>query len=381
MNKQKYKTLIFMPYYSIKNIIKIDNITLCSYKNSLNQFVVDEKTNKHIRKIISCYQGYGGKKIENPTIIFTKTKFANPTLKTITKIENLKKILFFSSVVKNNSWSFVTSDNFEIIYQRFNEENENISTRSGSIHQISSGGYKINETIFQTPTHIFLSNLSNNFEPEILKGLIKCLKIVDKDKKCNQIIQSLHPFFNAYRNSNEHTWPERILLMTMAFELLFGEDKITDSNDFRKNIHKYSNYQTNKTVTKRFLYPIEREKREVKYRYLSYNQIWAEEFYKLRNKTIHGNTVNTEDFYFKDLVEISSNTNPHFYIGLDFFVVCLTNILRELNLIKNFHWIITPTKEKAIFQKSFTGLNKPIFGIEDLKIYDILKTNFSIPEL
>jgi len=368
--KRAYKTLMIMPYLPLDGLIRFDGLSLWSYKKLGTKLITDVNLRTHLDKLAGCYQLHKGNKIQNPALITTDTvNFPNPTRVTIAKIEVLKNILLFLGILENNSWSFLTSDNFEVFYQRFNVGDDGLSTQGGAIHRILTGGYKIGEIAFIKPEYV---NLPMGFHPDAatFNALSNCTVNSSTSKDKSRVIQSLNPLFTSYRNSHEQSWQSRILLLVMAFELLFGE---TERKNFRKNIQKYSRLGERKPL-KTYKYPIINTATgaTLAEEQLTLNQIWAEEFYKLRHKIIHGDTVFSDDFIFRDLMKIVKPREPHFYIAVNFFVVCLLNKLREIGFNDVEHYIINPDAPKVIGGKVISGIKDELFKIESLSFYEAL---------
>ncbi len=364
-----------MPYMPLEGYIKFDNLFLWSFKKYKDTFIKDQVLKEHIEKLTACYRLLGGRVIQNPTIISIgkKANFSNPSNKSIAKIEALKNILLLTGVMEINSMSFVTSDNFEVFYQRFSVGSEGIATDAGVIHRILTGGYKIDEVVFLKPEYTNIPfKLSLNVL--VLRALEDCLISSVSNSAKSQVVQSLNPFFNAYRNSHQQSLASRILLMIMAFELLFGE---TERQNFRKNIQKYSQYD-NKNQLQTYKYPVIHTEtgKTIREEQLTLNQIWAEEFYKLRHKIIHGNTIYSEDFVFKDLLKIIKKKEPHFYIAVNFYVVCLLNKLKEIGFQNIPHLVINPKAPKNYWGKNISGIKNETFKIENLDLYDALSGAF-----
>ncbi|KKP68183.1 MAG: hypothetical protein UR68_C0005G0039 [Candidatus Roizmanbacteria bacterium GW2011_GWA2_35_19] len=368
--KRSYKTLMIMPYLPLEGLIKFDGLSLWSYKKLSTKLITDVALRGHIDRLMACYQLYKGSQIQNPALVTTDfVNFPNPTRATIAKIEVLKNIMLFLGILENNSWSFITSDNFEVFYQRFNVGDDGLATQGGAIHRILSGGYKIGEIAFVKPEYI---NLPMGFHPDgaIYKALSDCTVNSVKSKDKSRVIQALNPLFAAYRNSHEQTWQSRILLLVMAFELLFGE---TERKNFRKNIQKFSRLGE-RTPLKTYKYPIINTEtgKTMAEEQLTLNQIWAEEFYKLRHKIIHGNTVFSDDFIFRDLIKAVKPREPHFYIAVNFLVVCVLNKLREIGFSDVEHYIINPDAPKVFGGKIISGIKDELFKIESLSFYEAL---------
>ena len=358
---KKYNTLILMPYLPLEGLIKFDGLLLWPYRKLGGKMISDLSLKSHLDKLIGCYQLLKGSPIQNPVVISSKSvSFTNPTRLTIAKIEALKNILLFVGILENNSWSFITSDNFEVFYQRFNVGDDGISTQAGALHRILAGGYKIGEVAFVKPEYVHLP-LSFRPDAHVFRALEDCLKSSATSTAKSQVIQSLNPLFNAYRNSHESSWQSRILLLVMAFELLFGE---TERKNFRKNIQKYSTLGED-TTPQLYKYPIINTGTGavIGEEQLTLNQIWAEEFYKLRHKIIHGDTLFSDDFIFRDLLNIVKPREPHFYIAVNFFVVCLLNKLREIGYQNILHLAINPEAREPYIGKNISGIKNEKFKI------------------
>lgn len=373
MNIRKYRTLIIMPYLPLRGYVKINGLILWSYQYNKDQFISDALLKAHIDKLTSCYQLHNGHAIQNPTIIsVNRVDFTNPTRKSFAKVEAIKNIFLFTSVLENNQLSFTTSDNFEVYYQSFNVGDDHISTSAGAIHRITTGGYRIGQVSFVKPEHTHIP-IVLRLNGSVINALEDCLINSSGHADKSRIIQSLNPFFNAYRNSHEHSWASRILLMIMAFELLFGQ---TGRRNFKRNIERYSLLNSPYSITTHN-YPIIETTTEtvLTHEQLTLNQIWAEEFYKLRNRIIHGDTIFSDNFIFSDLLNIIRPREPHFYIAVNFFVVCLLNKLRELSFNDVPQLIINPGSRGGLFTKNISGINNETFKIEDIGVLDLLRTS------
>lgn len=360
-----------MPYLPIEGYFKLSNLILWSFKNK-QSFVKDIALRNHLLKLLSCYKYHNGISISNPTLIsINGINFSEPSKKSIAKIEVAKNILLFAGVLENIQWSFTTSDNFEVFYQRFNVGDENISTRAGAIHSIMTGGYKISQLSFIKPEHVNIP-LGLRLNGAVIKALENCLENQATDAGKSKVIQSLNPFFNAYRNSHETSWASRILLMVMAFELLFGE---SSRQKFKENIQKYSTVGI-RNAMRTFPYPIMNTQtgKLINTENLTLNQIWAEEFYKLRHRIIHGDTIYSDDFHFVDSERIVKQHEPHFYIAVNFFVVCVLNKLREIGFINAPHLVVDSDSKAELFSKNISGIKNEVYKIEDIGIYDKLKS-------
>lgn len=368
MPRQHYKVLVIMPYLSLRGRFNILGFTFLSAKNDLPSYITNSGLLSHIRSILSMYKSPSAHAVQNPTIVtYSGTAFRKLQSKTISELYDIRSALIFSSFLKNNSWSFSTTDNFEIVFQRFNVGDDGIALQGGFLHGILSGGLRISNTVFTTPPHIHVSTFENGFEGRVLAALIKCIDQQESVPGCSTIIRSLKSYASAYRNSHEIDQASRILSMITAFELLFG---VSSRAQFRSNILNYSE----ELSPTRYSYQ-EEDTRTGNSRPITLTgiQIWAEEFYKLRHKIIHGDIVTYEDYSFVDMTNsLFTNANPHLAIAFEVYTVCITNKLRELGLLSDYHLVITEKKNHKFNDKNFMNISNREFTIVDRGLHDLL---------
>lgn len=348
-----------MPYLPINGLFKYENFIIWPYHSKKHDLIKDGVLLEHLDKLVESYQLQNGGIIRNPTVVSVNSvKFSNPNRFSISKIEAMKNALLFAGVLENNQWNFITSDNLETYYQRFIVGEMNISMQGGVIHRILAGGYKLGEVAFLKPEHV---NIPFHFRPSgnLIRALEDCMEHATSVPGKNQVIQALSPFFNVYRNSHEQSQQSRILLLIIAFELLFGE---SGRPKFKKNVLKYSTLGFTKKF-KTYNYPIVNYGNVTNHEQLTLHQIWAEEFYKLRHKIIHGDTVFNDDLVFKDLNGLVKPREPHFYIAVNFFVACVVNKLRELGFSRVFHLAIDPEAKEPYIGKHISGIKNERFKI------------------
>ncbi|MGB9706828.1 MAG: hypothetical protein ACPLXP_02015 [Microgenomates group bacterium] len=225
-------------------------------------------------------------------------------------------------------FSFVTSDNFEVIYQRFTVGDPHVSMEAGSIHRIITMGYKLEKVSFFKPEYINIpfdiridAKTLTAFNSELLKNPL--------NDDFLRILRSLSFFFDSYRNSYDVSWYSRILLIFIAIETLLNCKK---RKEFRDKIQDLCTHQRLQGKEKIYLYPIIRTEtgKKTGNENLTYKQIWAEEFYKLRHHIIHHGNLPNNWLVFKDLLGITKRPVGHFYIAERVFISAVLQTLRRL---------------------------------------------------
>ena len=369
--KRTYKTLLLMPYLSIADTMLISGFRFVSVKNSLEKYVRDVATAEHVRKIAAMYKSPSGHVVENPTIVlYRDDNFRALQGKTMAKLANIRAMLLFAAYLKNNSWSFSTAENFNLVIQRFNVGDDGLALQGGSLHGILAGGLKISKTIFTTEPHIHVSSFNLGLEKDVMTALVKCLNEEMVNPKSSALLRSLRQFLLIYSNSHQLDSSARVLGMIMAFELLFGT---TNRGNFRESIKKYADEYSPTEYDYEEIYTGGVQRRPPKKLRLNGAQIWAEEFYKLRNRIIHGDVITTNDYAFRDMYGMTfKHGNPHIAMAYEIYAVCLTNYLREMGRLAGYHLMLVEKGKYLRTDKNLMGIKNREFTIVDKGLLDYL---------
>jgi len=369
--KRTYKTLLLMPYLSISDTMLISGFRFVSVKNSLDKYVTDTATSEHIKKITAMYKSPSGYTVDNPTIVmYRDDTFRALQGKTMAKLANIRAMLLFASFLKNNSWSFSTAENLGLVIQRFNVGDDGLALQGGSLHGILAGGLKISKTIFTTAPHVHVSSMNLGIEQDVVIALIKCLADEMANPKSSALLRSLRQFLLIYSNSHELDSSARVLGMIMAFELLFGT---TNRGNFRESVKKYADEYNSSQYDYEEEYTNGVQNGSPKKLKLTGAQVWAEEFYKLRNRIIHGDVVATIDYAFRDMYgTIFKNKNPHIAIAYEMYAVCLTNYLRDVGRLQGYHLMLVEKGKYRRTDKNLMNIQNREFTIIDRGLLDYL---------
>jgi len=329
MPKIQHKTAILMPYAPLKQELDIGGIKFIPFQKLKVDPKVDKSILAHFTKIVSTYKNLGGSQIQNPTFIFVKNiNFKNPSRLSTSRIETAKHLLAFMGIMRMLPFSFVTSDNFEVIYQSFIPGDDHVSTRAGSIHSIMTGGYQLPRVTFFKSEYINLP-----FDVRVDNGTLDAFnkELLSKPPRDEflRILRSLEFFFDSYRNSYDVTWYSRILLIFIALEVIL--DCVT-RKQFRDRLQDLCTHKRFVGKEKTYLYPIMNTQTGSKMgdENLTYKEVWAEEFYKLRHNIIHHGVIPKDWLVFKDLLGLTKRTVGHFYIAERFYISAVLQTLRRV---------------------------------------------------
>jgi len=247
-------------------------------------------------------------------VSFSNVDFKELTADQHALINELRLVLFLGflsgrNVVLNgvNAGHFVaTSENFISVIQNFDVNNEYISEDSGLLVRKLDGGYKISEFKSIAPPYVSFP-LSFYIDEILIRRLLKMRK--RSKRTYDLILRSAETLFQAYYNDPFVSINARILLIASAFEILMQSPLNKARETFKALIasqcnlvgEKEYNFKSPRNATKS-----EIEKGTVKV-------IWAEKFFLLRNRIIHGDKVPNTQYTFK-------NTQHHLMISTMFYV-------------------------------------------------------------
>lgn len=313
--KKSYKRFSFLPYVALKEDIKIGNVLFWPKTK------IDSIKNKKIKgKIESFLNQYVNnleykEPLQNITMISYKTH-GNFNVST-KKIKDAVLILFFATIIKNNKYFALSSDNFQIIHQNFTLKETGIAPVSGSLIRIKHGGLEIKEVLFIKPLHVNIGFL--NYDEKILHALEKLQRDKTKKEFFQRIITALEWIGYAYTNIDNFNYSSRIVMLMTAYEFLFN--KIDGKFEFVEKIKITCNDldKLGRNRSKRKIYVKgKKEKKD-----FSFKEWWAYEFYNLRNKIVHGKVIKNKDLK-------NRKNKDYLSLGIKFFEECLK---RELQFI------------------------------------------------
>jgi len=146
---------------------------------------------------------------------------------------------------------------------------------------------------------------------------------------------------NAYSNSEDVSHEARILELCRAFEILFQLPESQQRKVFKQAIQKYCE----PSGARKRRYTSERPGKRRKSEKGSRHVMWADRFYTLRNHIVHGESIHKTRFYFYG--------QPHYQIGLWFFLVAIKQKINEALGKKHFYDFIKCESGTFIYDNGF----------------------------
>jgi len=315
--------ICYFPYLFLNNEKMVDygNIFIWNFGLLCSDKIKDDNLRKHITKLIAS-NVMNRKPISGIGIISFKNgnDFEPLNKKEVRELDELRRVLFLSSVAKSNIHDgpnmghfMVTADNFNIIYQYFLLGSEHTAYQAGKIVSVKSGGHRIGEVIYEKPRYVLTTNFS------IDKKLFSTLKQLKKknNRIFRRIVRATEAMMNGYSNSDDISCESSILEQARAFEILLELPERNQREDFKLKIEKYCSLN----FERKRRYKSLRTKGKCVHEVGTRQKMWADRFYCFRNHIIHGERIRESDFYFYG--------QRHQDLALWFYLVCLKRILNE----------------------------------------------------
>ncbi len=316
--------LAYFPYLMLGDVEEIiyGNVKVWNFKKKAAEYIPDETLRNKVKALLSTNK-YGNSVIEDMGILsIGDIDFRQATDADLAIAKEIRLILFLSWIAQNNvrlhdanAGHFIaTSENFELAYQDFQLESDNISESTGYIvtHQI--WGYKIGETSFIAPSHV-LRPLSVSFDAD-LRATLMSLKVIDR-ALYNRILRATDLLFESYYNNPNVSLNARILLQVGALEVLLDLPTEGQRKRLKNDIESMTVLPSDPVEA----YPFEIRPGVTQTETRSIKVKWADRFYTLRNHIIHGDEVPVPEFLFE--------RQRHTDIAAMFFVLLTKMLLND----------------------------------------------------
>lgn len=334
--EKSYLQIAFFPHLYMGNIAEIDFgfAKVWNFHLKKDLYITDLATKEKIEKILKMYLS-NNSPLSRPIkgigiVLIEKNDFRafNDSDKYIIKL--IQNILFLCFLSKNNTLPFngntghgmASSENFDVVFQKFNLQDDYVAEFTGYILPFMVGGFTFDELRFHKPN--FIPSPSNfSLDMDLFRDFIKLKK--GKPAVFKRIINSTEIMRESYYNSQHLSENARVLLQMSAFEILL---KIPEGREQRKFFKEKVGAMSRILNKRLFINYYSKPRNSSNKEYLTINQLWAEKFYLLRNKIIHGNSPSKKEFIFK-------NKQRHIEIALLFFILGVKKQL-EKSIRKSF---------------------------------------------
>lgn len=285
----------FLPWVEFKESISLGPITFWPYYIKANRRVSDQQIKKHLDKYFKSYVDHKGKPVNTITVC----SHDEIDFRCLNSHENqdiryavdavifatIAPIIKMAVCANNRSWAPPSSNVFELITQYFEPGSDDIAVKVG---RLTSGGWKIGEITFPKPWAT--SGAFESADKELIKGFDNCFSSGFSMDVRDRLFRSIEWFRMAHTEIDQVSEFSKIVMITTAFEILLQFPKWDKRNYFIDYMEKHiASDKFNKET---------RTANNGK-RTLSLAGWWANDFYELRNRIVHGDQIPSSDLIYK----------------------------------------------------------------------------------
>lgn len=316
--------IAFFPYLFMREVeeFKFGDISIWNFDRKSSDCISDQTVRDHIARIFSRYQN-NGRPVQGIGVvkIGEQSVFEN-TNAPLTEAKEIQLAAFLSVLAKqvgikrhaNTGHFMATSENFMLFFQNFEPGSDFIAERAGRIIQMTNGD-EIDRLTYHTP-HATPTPLQGvlKFEPELLNQLALCKTA--HPRLFRKILLATESVFESYFNNDVVSVSGSILAMARAFEILLQLEDGKERKSFKEVVEKHTVINGEKLYNYKYVTARNRKISDSK----PLKIMWADRFYTLRNKIIHGNKIVINDYLFR-------GKQPHFEIATIFFIKLVKAVL------------------------------------------------------
>ena len=188
--------------------------------------------------------GTHNKPIDNPALLCRKGKQLDGQQPSQNEMRALELSLAFAFVDCNprtlpanqdERWAMVTTDNAELYLWPIDLKQGRVTTNTGYMVLVRTGGYKISndKLILRPPLDLDIPPINLSPDPLVLTGIYKTvlgsLCSPGEDPTADRVRVAVNWLAKAWRNTATIHFPERLVFLKTAFEALTGTSKTHES--------------------------------------------------------------------------------------------------------------------------------------------------------
>ena len=200
----------------------------------------DSKFEDRATAFLQKFVGTDDRPIENPALLCRKGKQLDGEKPPPEEVRALELSLAFAFIDRNprflpenchEGWGRVTADNAELYLWPIDLERGRVTTNTGYIVSVRTGGYRISDTnlVLRPPLDLHLPIGVPSPDPLVLTGIYQTalgsLCSPGQNSAADRVRIALEWFVKAWRNTATLHFPERLVFLKTAFEALTGSNK------------------------------------------------------------------------------------------------------------------------------------------------------------
>jgi hypothetical protein len=336
--------IAYLPYISMasQDEIQVDRVRIWNYSTKADEYIRDVGLRAHIDKIIRL-NVHRGTQIRNIGIVsigdIDFRPFGEDELQDIHEACIILFLSFLSYQMRlqgdNVGFFMRTAENFRCVIQNFVLGDKHIAERSGTLINITDFNL-ISKISIHKPSYVVLNEFAFSHDIRLLENLVGLKR--RGIRLYSRIIRASEIFRQSYYNSEDVSIILRVLFQMAAFETLLGLGQPPRKN-FKDLIENYCNLPNDRKFVHSYL-DHGRKRSDVN---RTMKGKWAESFYQLRNRIIHGDKLKGKPFKFREKMF-------HFDIATMFFIVLMKKLINENLRRKIFDEDILWNRSEKVFE-------------------------------
>jgi hypothetical protein len=289
----------FMPWADLKKSVTLGPVTFWPYRSEAASRINDPKLRSYLDRYFESYVDNNGQSVDTITVCsYENTNFRELKEEEFKDLRSCSDAIIFSVIAPQaqnavcaniNSIGPPSSDAFTLITQNFQMDNDYVHVRAGSR---LSAGWKVGEVTFPRPWS--MGGSLGIPDKKIVKALGKCVSLVFPQELKERLFRSLEWFRLAHTESEQISELSKIVMMATGFEILLNFPNYGKSKYF-------TGYVEDNISSAKFARGT-RVNHKGKSFDMSLASCWAWDFYNLRSKIVHGDSVSYQDLIFRDWI-------------------------------------------------------------------------------
>lgn len=302
MTKQKlsYNQVTILPWFSVDKL-KVGEVVFWKYDGSR---IKDGAVKDYLDRYVACYVDITGKRQQGIVIasLGDKNNFTVLSPQEHLVVKAARDLICFTAIAPhslravnqdNKSLAPPSSERFQMFSQNFVPGTDDIAFRAGS-HTVSlGGGWKLDKVRLVAP--LYLGGSLFSIDGKILQALSRLLPSLSNpggEPDELRLFRALEWFRLAHVENDEVSIFSKVVMMSTAFEILFDVPNIPGKINYIADKIDSIFVSTKLAKTARKI-----GKANKKHTLAGW---WGWDFYKLRNRIVHGDTVAAEELIYKD---------------------------------------------------------------------------------
>jgi hypothetical protein len=288
-----------MPWAGLKKSVTLGPVTFWPYRSEAESHINDPKLRSFLDRYFESYVDNKGQSVDTISVCsYENINFFKLKDVEFKDLRSCSDAIIFSVIApqaknavcaNNNSFGPPSSDAFQLITQSFQVDNDYVHVRAGSL---LSAGWKIGEVTFSRPWS--MGGSSGIPDREIVEGLGKCFSLGFPRELKERLFRSLEWFRLAHTESEQISELSKIVMMATGFEILL---------EFPRNGKRryFTDYVEDNISSDKFTRGTRTDHRGKGFD-MSLASCWAWDFYNLRSKIVHGDSVPNQGLIFRDWI-------------------------------------------------------------------------------